>query len=427
MKIPELHKLFLKSKGITTDTRKIENGQIFFALKGDNFDANKFAEKALSLGADYAIIDNLNYKINDRCICVNDTLETLQKLASYHRQQFDIKLIAITGSNGKTTTKEFIAKILSKKYRLIYTKGNLNNHIGLPLTLLNISNNTEIAVIEMGANHKNEISLLCNIAKPNYGLITNIGKAHLEGFGSFEGVISTKNELYDFLKANKATIFSNIDNEILNKLLNSYHSYTYGKNKKANCSADILESDLFLKIKYNAQTINTNLIGEYNFENVLAAICIAQFFDLSKNIIKEAIEEYFPQNNRSQVYETKKNKLLLDAYNANPSSMTLALKNFSKINHKNKVVILGDMLELGANSNKEHLSIIKQLKTYQFSKVFLIGNQFSEVLKLSDTNIIGFENTQMLKEYFKINNISNSFILLKGSRGIALEKIKDIL
>ena len=356
MKIIELYTLFKLYPKIITDSRCVENNSIFFALKGENFDGNKFAIKALESGAKYAVIDNAKFKLNDNFILVDNVLKCLQQLASFHREQFVIPLIGITGTNGKTTTKELIHTVLKRKFKTHATKGNFNNHIGVPLTLLEMPLNTEIAIIEMGANHQGEIKELCEIAKPNYGLITNIGKAHLEGFGGFEGVVKAKNELYNFIR-NYGRAFLNSDNKLLSELAENLNSIKYGTKQDSDCFAEILEINPYVKLRWNNIDIQSNLIGKYNFENILAAICIGNFFNVAHSNIKSAVENYIPQNNRSQIVQTKTNKILLDAYNANPTSMSLAIESFELLKSKTKVVILGDMLELGDESIFEHKEI----------------------------------------------------------------------
>ena len=432
--IKNIYKLFKSSNGITIDSRNIEHNTIFFALKGENFDGNLFAQATLDDGCSYAIVDNENIaKQDDRLILVENVLLTLQKLATYHRQELNIPIIAITGTNGKTTTKEILSVVLSKKFNLQSTKGNFNNHIGVPLTLLSITEKHNFAVVEMGANHKGEIKELCEIARPNYGIITNIGKAHLEGFGSFGGVINTKNELYDYLKNNNGIIFQNGDNEILNTILGEYSSIKYGKTDDYFCHGEVFANNPFLEIMYVSNTasnddfveeiyVKTKLIGAYNFENILAAVCVGRYFDISNNNISRAIENYSPTNNRSQYIKTKNNAIILDAYNANPSSMKEAIENFSLLDEANKILILGDMLELGKYSTEEHTKIIEKVKTLSFEKVYFVGKEFSSILQENT-----YKNMNELYSFLKENPLRHKNILVKGSRGIKLEGIVELL
>jgi len=426
VKISEIYKIFLKSTGITTDTREIKTNQIFFAINGENFNGNKFAKQAIEKGALTTIIDQKKYFINNKkTILVNNSIETLQKLANFHRQQFNIPVIGITGTNGKTTTKELINAVIKQKYNTIYTKGNLNNHIGVPITLLNINTKTEIAIIEMGANHKKEIEFLCNIANPNYGIITNIGKAHIKGFGSLKNIIKTKTELYKHIENNNGTIIINNDDKILKQNINNIKNiFTYGIENNNYCIGRHPVSNPFLELKIidNNKKINikTNLVGNYNFYNVLAAYCFGKVFNIESNKIKYALENYKPDNMRSQLKKTKHNTLLIDAYNANPTSMNNAIDNLYKINVKNKVLIIGDMLELGKISENEHKNIINKIIELKFKNVFLVGEIFK---KINKSNLLDFINTKELINFLEKNPIKNSFILIKGSRGIKLEEI----
>ncbi|MCF8297208.1 MAG: UDP-N-acetylmuramoyl-tripeptide--D-alanyl-D-alanine ligase [Saprospiraceae bacterium] len=424
MKIEELYSIFKSYPKIVTDSRCIEDNSIFFALKGENFDGNKFALKALELGAKYSVVDDTSLNQNDNFIYVDNVLKCLQQLAAFHRDQFKIPIIGITGTNGKTTTKELINTVLKQKLKTHATKGNLNNHIGVPLTLLEMPYDTKIAIIEMGANHQEEIKELCEIAKPNFGIITNIGKAHLEGFGSFEGVIKAKKELYDFV-GKDGRVFLNSDNKLLTELAENLSSIKYGANQESDCFAQIIDINPFVKLRWNNLEIQSNLIGKYNFENILAAICIGNYFGVQPTEIKMAIERYIPQNNRSQIVQTKTNKLILDAYNANPTSMSSAIESFELLKPEIKVVILGDMLELGKESIKEHQEILNKIATLGFVKTFLVGPVFYSLAKNSE--FIAFENNIEALEYLKINPISDSTILIKGSRGIKLEILLDVL
>lgn len=435
MTIEEIYNIFLKNPLICTDSRNVISGSIFFALKGDNFDGNNFVQKALNNGAFYAITDNPEHRYNNKCIVVDNVLKVLQKLSNYHRQKLDIPVIAITGTNGKTTTKELLASVFAKKYNIVATKGNLNNHIGVPITLLSMNNATEIGILEMGANHIGEIDTLCNIAKPNYGIITNIGKAHIEGFGSFEGIINAKTEIYKYIEKYNGTIFYNYDNKILKKNVKTLKCKTisYGKNKDVFCNGNILSEYPYLSFAINIlnksgviekNIIKTNLFGSYNFENALAAACVGIYFDISIHDINKAITEYYPSNNRSQLVDIGNNKLLLDLYNANPSSMEAALNNFYKSKEDNlrKVLILGEMLELGDESENEHLNIIELIKYLGFNEVYLVGKGFKTVgLKTYQY----FDNSDLLKDFLNKHKIKNAFIMIKGSRGVKMEKILE--
>lgn len=417
MQIKELYKLYSKHFLVDTDTRKIRQNSIFFALKGDNFNGNKFAEKALENGAIFSIVDEEEYATNQNIILVENVLETLQQLAKYHREKLAIPVIGLTGSNGKTTTKELIYAVLSKKYKTTATIGNLNNHIGVPLTLLSITPDTEIAIIEMGANHPKEIAFLSNIAQPDYGYITNFGKAHLEGFGSIEGVIEAKSELYDFLQKNDRLAFVNPnDNKQIERTQRS-------KRVLFDETISFVKVNPFVKLCYNDITITSNLIGEYNYNNIAAAITIGKYFNVKQTDIKLAIENYIPTNNRSQIIKTTTNQVILDAYNANPSSMKAALDNFNLINSKNKTIILGDMFELGDSSKSEHQSIVNLALEYNFSNVILVGEHFYT----TNTNFLKFKNFTSLKQHLQTTPIKHSYILIKGSRGMALERSLELL
>lgn len=433
--INQLYNHFLEHPFICTDTRDIKPNAIFFALKGENFNANQFAAKALEAGCSYAVIDEAEYKKDSRYLAVDDVLSTLQQLANYHRKQFDIPIIAITGSNGKTTSKELINAVLSTQYKVLATTGNLNNHIGVPLTLLNINKEHEIAIIEMGANHIGEIAMLCNIAEPSYGIITNIGKAHLEGFGGADGVIKAKNELYQYLKSKKAKVFVNTDNALLNNLSSTIDKITFGTTEDVDYKGEFVESNPFVKLKLKpkadtlssdkSKIISTQLIGKYNFENLLAAACIGNYFKISEENIKAGLENYIPTNNRSQVIQTKNNLLLLDAYNANPSSMNAAIENFSQMQQQNKVAILGDMLELGNESEKEHNAVLDLLIEKNILNVLLVGTHFMKAAK--EKKIPSFPFVEDALIYIKHHPIKKATILIKGSRGIKLEKITELL
>ena len=419
MNISKLYNIFKEYPSISTDSRNIKKDSIFFALKGENFNGNKFAEEALKSGCKYAVIDEKEYEINENYILVNNALKTLQQLASLHRDNINIPIIAITGTNGKTTSKELITSCLSSELETAYTKGNYNNHIGVPLTLLEINKKHEIGIIEMGANHKNEINFLCEIAKPSYGIITNIGKAHLEGFKNFEGVKSTKKELYDFIKKNNGVIFINNDDKTLNEISKNIKSITYGKN--GDIIGEEVTSSVYTEVLFNKIKINSNLIGSYQFYNIMLAIAVAQHFSIKeKNIIK-SLESYYPKNNRSQVVQSKSNLIILDAYNANPSSMNEMINSFYKIKKESKVCILGDMGELGIFSKNEHEEIIKLNKKLNL-KTFYIGSEFRKLTKKNS-----FIDFQEFKNYLKDFPITNSTILIKGSRSQKLENIVELL
>ncbi|WP_298370694.1 UDP-N-acetylmuramoyl-tripeptide--D-alanyl-D-alanine ligase [uncultured Lutibacter sp.] len=418
MTIEEIYKLFSKSYLADTDTRKIRKGSMFFALKGDNFNGNKFTEVALKNGASVAIIDEKEFEIKNQTILVENVLETLQKLANYHRKQLNIPIISLTGSNGKTTTKELINTVLTKKFNTSATKGNLNNHIGVPLTLLSMTQSTEVGIVEMGANHLNEIDLLCSIAEPNYGYITNFGKAHLEGFGGIEGVIKGKSELYNFLRNSKGKAFINSDDEIQKKQSKGIETIEFNSNE-----INFIEATPFVKVNHKNETIKSQLIGNYNYNNIAAAICIGNYFGVPIKEVKEAIENYIPSNNRSQIIDKGTNKIILDAYNANPSSMKVALENFAQLKAANKVVFLGDMFELGETSNLEHQEIAELATSFNFNKVILIGKAFSTT---SIKNAFTYNTFESFKNSIDFKSISNSSVLIKGSRGMALERILDL-
>jgi UDP-N-acetylmuramoyl-tripeptide--D-alanyl-D-alanine ligase len=399
---------------------------MFFALKGDNFNGNTFATKAIENGAAYAVVDEKEFALAENYILVEDVLNTLQQLASYHRNYLNIKIIAITGSNGKTTTKELIQNVLQKKYRTVATIGNLNNHIGVPLTLLSMNKNTEIGIVEMGANHLHEIESLCQIANPDYGYITNFGKAHLEGFGSIEGVIKGKSELYNHLKANSNFIFVNSEDDIQVKQLNDYKScYTFGSKPENNATLSFIDADPFVNTKFGNLNIESHLIGAYNFNNISAAIAIGHYFKVNDIDIKDAIESYIPKNNRSQIINKDSNTIILDAYNANPTSMKVALINFEQQTSSIKTVILGDMFELGNTAKKEHQYIVDLTSTMLLDNVILIGEHFYNT-KIVAPKIIVFRTFDDFKNKYRPSKIKNTSILIKGSRGMALERILEL-
>lgn len=428
MKIADLHQAFVKSNGIVLDSRKVRQNDFFVALKGDNFDANSFAEQALDQGALCVVIDNADYYIDQRTILVKDALTALQELANYHRRQLNIPIIALTGSNGKTTTKELIKAVLSEKFTTKATLGNLNNHIGVPLTLLSFGSKTQIGIVEMGANHQKEIEFLCSIAEPNYGYITNFGKAHLEGFGGFEGVIKGKSELYSyFISKREHTVFINIDDPIQVEKSENLTRFSFSfYDKKANTYIKHSQANPLVKLDFEDTEIQSHLIGAYNTTNIAAAITIGKYFKVDNNLIKKAIENYIPTNNRSQLLEKDTNKIILDAYNANPSSMRAAIENFTKLEAEAKLMILGDMFELGNQSLDEHKSIIECIERIYKSSVFFVGKDFCATQKNNPKHQF-FEDFDALKVYLSENKITNKTILIKGSRGMALERTLDIL
>jgi UDP-N-acetylmuramoyl-tripeptide--D-alanyl-D-alanine ligase len=426
MEIQELYQLFKNSTGICTDTRHLQKGQLFFALKGGNFNGNLFAASAIENGASYAIVDEATVTTHNRHILVNDALSTLQELAAYHRMQMKIPVLAITGSNGKTTTKELIHKVLSKKFQTLATIGNLNNHIGVPLTLLRITEQTEIAIIEMGANHVGEINDYCQWTQPNFGLITNIGLAHLEGFGGPEGVKKGKSELYSAVKKNEGLLFLNKDDEVLNQLVAAYSKvFTYGASDDAEVQGKIFNSnEKMLQVTWKENTIQTNLSGNYNFMNIMSAIAIGVFFKVEELDIVNAIQSYYPDNNRSQIKNIGTNTFILDAYNANPSSLKLAIENFAQLNSTNKkMIIIGEMKEMGAYSKEMHLDLVTLIRKYKFDQIVLVGNEFQGLLEEQEG--LYFENSDGAKAWWQHATVDNYTILLKGSRGIALEKILE--
>ena len=425
----KIYPRFLTATGISTDSRKIEEGCVFFALKGENFNGNKYAADAIRQGASFAIIDEKEYESSDQTILVDNVLLCLQQLALYHRRQLGIPILGITGTNGKTTTKELIAAVLAKKFKVSFTQGNLNNHIGVPLTLLRMNGKTEFGVVEMGANHPGEIADLCQIADPDYGIITNIGKAHLEGFGSFEGVIKTKSELYEYLHAKNGTVFYNNDNKLLEKIgADLRHRISYGT-----CEADFkgepVQSPPYIHVKANFAKgvlyLNSRLIGDYNFENIMAAACIGNYFEVDPLKIQEAIKEYIPSNNRSQLIQKNNLNIVMDAYNANPTSMRAAILSFTSNVQDEKFMILGDMLELGEYAQQEHRNILELIHEKGFKNVLLVGKQFMAIK--NDFHYSAFENVGELCSYLQENPIKNGTLLIKGSRGIQLEKALQYL
>jgi len=427
MEIATIYNYFLQTTGIATDNRKINSDNLFVALKGDNFNGNKFALSALESGAKFAIIDEVEYKIDDRFILVENALLALQQLANFHRNQLNITIIGLTGSNGKTTTKELINAVLSQKFNTKATIGNLNNHIGVPLTLLSFDSNTEIGIVEMGANHQKEIEMLCGICQPDFGYITNFGKAHLEGFGGTEGVIKGKSELYEYLSLTNKTAFVNTDDVIQNEKTTSINRITFGLNN-TNCFVNItnIETNPMVKIEFENTTIQSHLIGLYNANNINAAITIGKHFGVSNEQIKFGLENYIPNNNRSQLLEKNSNKIILDAYNANPSSMNAALTNFFQLEEKNKVAILGDMFELGIESFDEHKRLIEYCFYHEDIIFHFIGKDFF-AHQNANSNMNFHETFEAFQLAFTIQKTENSFLLIKGSRGMSLERTLDLL
>jgi UDP-N-acetylmuramoyl-tripeptide--D-alanyl-D-alanine ligase len=417
MEIEKIYKLYSKHYLVDTDTRNIRKNSMFFALKGANFNGNRFANEALTNGANFVIIDEKEFKINAKTILVDNVLETLQKLANYHRLQLQAKIIALTGSNGKTTTKELINCVLSKKYNTTATTGNLNNHIGVPLTLLSMTPKTEIGIVEMGANHQKEIEFLCSIAQPDFGYITNFGKAHLEGFGGIEGVIRGKSELYTFLTENDNIAFINPNDALQVEKTKHTKTISFLENSK------FLDANPFVKLSIKKVQVQSKLVGAYNYENIEAAITIGDYFKVAPLKIKNAIENYTPTNNRSQIIEKESNHIILDAYNANPSSMAVALENFSKIKKQFKTVILGDMFELGDESSKEHQEMVHLADSFSFSNTLYVGANFYKTI----TKNHQFKSFEALKIYITKKPLKNQSILIKGSRGMQLERILDLL
>ncbi len=425
MNISELHTIFLAFPKVCTDTRKITKDCIFFALKGDNFNGNTYAKEALKKGAKYAVVDEKEQVQSDQYLLVDDVLETLQKLATHHRHFCKAKVVALTGSNGKTTTKELINAVLSTTYKTIATNGNLNNHIGVPLTLLSITTKTEIAVIEMGANHQKEIEFLCGIAQPDFGYITNFGKAHLEGFGGVEGVIKGKSEMYEYLTANQKAVFLNADDRIQFEKLNTYiNKFGFSTEKKEYYTIEFLDANPFVRFKVENVVITSQLIGSYNFTNCAVAALMGKYFSIPLEKIKNSIEAYVPENNRSQLLKKNGNEIILDAYNANPTSMTAALENFKAMQGEHKIVFLGDMFELGETAVSEHQEIADLTDQLNFEQAFLIGENFYGV----NTSIKTFKAYEDIANYIKEHPLKDQgVILIKGSRGMALERLLDHL
>lgn len=428
MEISDLYDIYKQYPEISTDTRKSPKNSIFFALKGANFNGNEYAENAINSGCSYAVVDEEKYATLPNIILVKDCLETLQQLANYHRRKLKTPIIAITGTNGKTTTKELLTAVLSQEYNVLSTQGNLNNHIGVPLTLLRLRKEHEIAVVEMGASHVGDIKLLAEMAEPNYGIITNLGHAHIEGFGSFENIVKTKGELYDFIRDSKdGKLFVDYGNTLLREMSEGITSIHYGLGDDLFVSGQVTALSPYLEFEWKfldaRKTVRTQLIGEYNLPNVLVAITVGKYLGVKSDLICRAIEAYTPNNNRSQLKQTDRNMLIIDAYNANPSSMNAALENFDHIEVNSKVLILGDMKELGVDTDLEHQKIADYIAAHNFDKVLFVGENFGKI----ETECRCFRDVDSLNEYLKENPIENSCILLKGSRGVQLERCVDFL
>lgn len=428
MEISDLYNIYKQYPEVSTDTRNSPKNSIFFALKGANFNGNEYAEKAIDSGCSYAVVDEAKYATRPNIILVENTLETLQKLANYHRKHIKTPIIAITGTNGKTTTKELITSVLAQEYNVISTQGNLNNHIGVPLTLLRIKKEHEIAVVEMGASHVGEIKFLAEMVEPNYGIITNLGHAHIEGFGSFENVVKAKGELYEYIRSTRdGKIFIDYDNTLLREMAEGITSLYYGLEDDLFVSGKVVSIRPYLEFEWKflnkRKKVNTKLIGEYNLPNLLAAITVGKYLGVKSDLICTAIANYEPTNNRSQLKETGKNMLIIDAYNANPTSMLAALENFDHMDVSHKVLILGDMKELGPETDIEHQKIADYINQHSFDQVLLVGESFSKV----ETKYPQFQNLDGLTTYLKKNPITDSYILLKGSRGLQLERCIDLL
>lgn len=424
--IEKIYKLYKTAYTVTTDSRTITQGCVFVALKGEHFDGNDFALNVAEEGiAACVIADRKDLPQHERLFVVEDSLKALQELANYHRKQLDTPIIGITGTNGKTTTKELVSAVLAKKYNILFTQGNFNNQLGVPLTLLRIKQDTELAVVEMGASHPGDINELTGIGEPNYGMITNIGRAHLRDFGGYEGVIKTKNEMYQYIAAHKGLLFVNKDNELLMDLSKSINKVTYGTSNDADIQGKLLSANPYLSVEWNGKKIDTQLVGDYNFENVMAAICIGTYFNVAANDIVEALLGYRPTNNRSQVIETARNRVVMDAYNANPTSMSHSIKNFRNICKSDNLLILGDMRELGNESEQEHKNILELIKELRFENVYLVGEEFQRVAKNSKFST--FINVEELAQYLQQHPVSGRDILAKGSNSIHLNKIIDSL
>lgn len=427
MDIEKLYRKYRESGKVSTDTRQILPGSVFFALKGEKFNANEFAAEALTKGASIVVVDEAKYAVDERYFLVNDSLEALQKLARYHRDQLKIPVVGLTGSNGKTTSKELLNAVLSKKFKTFATKGNLNNHIGVPLTILSIDDSIELAIIEMGANHVGEIARLSSIANPTHGFITNIGKAHIGTFGGFENIIRGKSELYQHLITNNGQVFINSKNEILSNMAKRFSKPLFYPAKGDFYHCELLTSDPFLKISAeNGDEISMQLVGGYNFENAAVALCIGKFFGVDEKLANQAVAEYVPGNMRSQIVKKESNTIVLDAYNANPSSMGAAIENLAAMKTDNKVAIVGDMFELEEEAEAEHRAIGRLLKLKNFNRVYLCG-KLMRWAKEEYPNALLFEKKEDLIAELKMNPVKQSTILVKASRGIGLETVVDFL
>jgi UDP-N-acetylmuramoyl-tripeptide--D-alanyl-D-alanine ligase len=423
--INHIYNIYRQHPEICIDTRQVSEACIFFALKGPNFNANEFAIQALEKGAAFAVVDEEKYVLDERYILVKDVLKSLQELANYHRKQLKCTIIGITGTNGKTTSKELCLQVLKAKFKTQATKGNLNNHIGVPLSILSLRKDTELAIIEMGANHIGEIDFLCTIAEPDLGIITNVGKAHLEGFGSLEGVLKTKTELYRFLESKEGPIFIKDNQQLLiEQIPLKCNAISYGQLDDSTYKIQNKGAQPFMKVAVDAIEIQSKLIGDYNFDNIALSIAMGLHFGVSTKDIKKAIENYSPTNNRSQIVETENNTILLDAYNANPMSLEKAIHNISNIEHPNKVMILGDMFELGTDTNKEHTNIINHCLNSRIQQILLVGELFDAI---NETNYMSFRSTNNIVDYIKSHPFKDAFILIKGSRGMKLEQLVELL
>jgi len=425
MNIERLYEIYQQYPSIQTDSRKIKAGDLFFALKGPNFNGNLFAKQALDAGAAYSIVDEPSAVKDERIILTDDVLQTLQLLARHHRRQFKIPFVAITGSNGKTTTKELVHAVLSSKYKTYTTQGNLNNHIGIPLTILQVKKDAEMAVIEMGANHRGEIAAYCQYTLPTHGIITNCGKAHLEGFGGIEGVKKGKGELYDFIRETGGTVFAMWDYSYLREMSKGIATVIKYGTTEADYVGNILQAEPFLSVSMSngvmIPDINTKLVGDYNLPNVLVAVAIGDFFKVPQEKIKEAIELYTPSNSRSQLLNWKSNQIILDAYNANPSSMKLAIENFAHLHADKKLLLLGGMAELGKESIQEHESIVDLIKKYKWSDVALVGGDFQKI----NHPFKKFNNAQEAGQWLNRLELTNAYLLVKGSRSMQMEKVLE--
>ena len=425
MKTEDLYQLFIKHPKVVKDTRQEVKGAIYFSLKGGNFNGNSYAGEALDKGAAYAVIDEAEYRTDERMILVEDALKSLQDLARFHRQALGLPVLALTGSNGKTTTKELIYAVLSKKYRCLATAGNLNNHIGVPLTLLTMTAQTEMAVIEMGANNPGEIAALSDIALPDYGYITNFGRVHLEGFKSLQGVIQSKTELYRHLESQGKKVFINASDPVQMERSQSMHRILIGGDNGA-CEVDFIDADPFVRMSFEGHEIRSQLIGAYNYGNMAAAACIGKHFDVSNESICEGIESYVPTNNRSQIIKRGTNMIIMDAYNANPNSMEAAISNLNGLESENKVAILGDMFEIGKDSALEHQNIADMISSSPVQLVFLIGENFARA-DVSDKKVSVFRSYEDFSAYFSQLGFDHTTFLVKASRGMALERVLDLL